>query len=63
MTGRARNAPRQGSTTDFLLAAGSPDAPAVVEAKRVVTYGQLRADVARILAALDARGVAPGARR
>lgn len=62
MTGRARNAPRQGSTTDFLLAAGSPDAPAVVEAKRVVTYGQLRADVARILAALDARGVAPGAR-
>lgn len=62
MTGRASNAPRQGSTTDFLLAAGSPDAPAVVEAKRVATYGQLRADVARILAALDARGVAPGAR-
>ena len=50
------------STTDHLLAAGAPDAVAIVEAKRVVTYGELRDHVARLLAALDARGVAPGSR-
>ncbi|MGI5950221.1 MAG: class I adenylate-forming enzyme family protein [Brooklawnia sp.] len=50
------------STTDHLLAAGAPDAVAIVEPKRVVTYRELREDVARLLAGLDAHGVAPGSR-
>ncbi|HSN43536.1 MAG TPA: class I adenylate-forming enzyme family protein [Propionibacteriaceae bacterium] len=50
------------SITDRLLASGADDAPAIVDGGRVVTYGQLRTDVRRLLAELDARGVAPGAR-
>lgn len=53
---------RRESTTDHLLAVGASDAPAIVEPGRVVSYGQLRGDVARLLAALDEHGIAPGSR-
>lgn len=50
------------STTDYFLAAAAPDAVAIVEPKRVVSYAELRDDVVRLLAALDARGVPAGSR-
>lgn len=53
---------RQESTTEHLLAAGAADAPAIIEPKQVVTYSQLRANIARVLAALDDHGVHPGSR-
>ena len=49
------------STAEYLLG-GAADAAAVIEAGRTVTHGRLRADVGRLLARLDALGVAPGAR-
>jgi long-chain acyl-CoA synthetase len=50
------------NTADFLLAAGNTSAVAVVDGSRTVTYGRLRAAVARLAGVLNASGGGPGDR-
>ncbi len=62
MDGQGGKAVDSTSFSEYLLAAGADDAPAIIEGQRVVTHGELRQDVGRILATLDDLGVPPGSR-